>query len=812
MTEAKRFPIRASDLLGLRQPIETALSPDGRRVVCALAEPDFGKSEVRVQLFEMPGFDPAPAGDPPAEERQLTYALEDAERPEFAPDGSQLAFVTFRPQPHEEEEDDRREDGGDKRQVFLLPTCGGEARRFTEAAEGVEDYCWWPDGSGIAFIGQAPRSAAERATRRRRKEAREDQIVAYSDRPEWEIWFQPLHGRPRRLLGGLAHIEEFDISPDGKWLLYTTNHSGLPQDREKVAVILRSLETGSERPLTRGRGGAESTPCFTRDGRFALFHGWSDPAYAYGRQELFAVALDDPQAPIVPLLAVTDRDLEEFVPLADGTALAIVAEGFYSRLVRLAPAQAAATPLPIEGWVLRGLSVSADGTTAAVIAENGSSPPEVATIDLTATAPRLRFHGELNPEQADWQRGRREVVRWTNEGFEHEGLLVLPATPPKTPPPLLVWLHGGPHWRACNTLRLYEAEALAAEGWAVFAPQYRGSSGYGEAYALAIRHDLGGADARDVIAGVDELVRRQVVDANRIAVGGASYGGYLTNWLLASSTRFHAGISMMGIFDFHQDYSTSEYESWELHYLGGYPWERAEIYRERSPMSIADRINAPVLILHGLDDENTPVGNSKALYRALKALGRTTELVLYPREGHGLHEPQHRLDAYRRMSAWLTEHLLGRAPLHDATKVVRSEQVALQLLNAVARHDYAGLRPTRGRAFYEIAFVLRATEGGPTSLRVTPAGPDADVVLRNDQGDLFRPIGVPLDVSGQSVLFDGRGYVEAVEGDDARPPVLPVACVFELPDIPAIYRLQVATLPPITLDVEPTPDDEDDAD
>lgn len=797
--------ITPQDLIGLRLPGETAVSPDGTRVAFTLTTTEWGKGGLHTQIHLTPdaGAEPGPS------DRKLTFGLDDAGRPEWSPDGKHLAFITFRPQPHEDEEDDQREDGTAKHQVFLLPVEGGEARRLTEAPEGVEDYVWWPDGSGVAWLGQAPRSTAEQGWRRHRRETKDDPIVVHADIPEWEIWFQPLEGKPHRLLGGIRGLSDFDISPDGKWLAYATNHTGRNEDNEKTEIILRELETGQERQASGGRGGQEGEPLFTACGRYLCFTGWNDPRVAFSRQELLAVDLQNPEKPPIPLMAGLNRDVEEFVAVPDGRVAVLAAWGLESRLVFLDPGGKAPSVTRLEGRYLHGLSAARKGGALAVIVESGEDVPEVALVNPDGRLDRLTA---LNPESSSWRRAERRRVQWENEGLAHEGLLLLPAPEDRLPggkPPVLVWVHGGPHWRVVDILRVYEAEALAAAGWAIFMPQFRGSSGYDEDYALKLKGDLGGGDARDILAGLESLVEKGLVDGARAAIGGASHGGYLTNWILATTDRFRAGISVCGIFDLAQDYSTSAFGSWEVHYLGGTPWENPEVYRERSPLSRVADLSAPVLILHGLDDDNTLVTNSKALYRALCALHRKAELVVYPREGHGLIEPAHRVDAHTRMVSWLNQHVLDLPAPHVTGRPLTGDGVRLNLLDHQTRREYCGIRPAPGWIFLEVAGVLNALENGPDVLRLAPAGPDAGILLIDGQADRFRPTGVTLEVQGQTVLFPARGTLEAWRSEDGRPAVLPFNAVFEIPNQNAVWTLQVSGLPAVVLEVHAEEEDED---
>jgi dipeptidyl aminopeptidase/acylaminoacyl peptidase len=803
--------IRIEDLVTLRQPGELAVSPTGEAIAFALTEPDLERSELRTQIHRVPAPSEAKrAADGAGRGLQLTRGLDDAHDPQWSPDGRSLALITFRPQPHEDEDEDHRDNGDPKRQVFLLPAHGGEARRLTQAPEGVELFRWCPDGTGVVTLGIAPSPAAERGWHRRRREGRDDPTVVHGEIPELELVLHPLEGSPRRLLGGARGIDDFDLSPDGRLLAYATNRTGRPEHIDRAEIVLLDLETGEERQVSGGRGGSEWEPRFTADGRFLLFGAWSNPQRSFSRHELFAVDLTDPQAPPRGLLGAVDRDLETFVALPDGRVAAIVAWGFEARLLVVAPDDPRPEILPLHGRQLWSLAAPRREGRLGVVTADSAHPPEVAFVDPSTGA--LEIATRLNPEVDGLRRARRRRVEWENEGFRHEGLLVLPEPAGASPPPVLVWLHGGPHWRGVDHFELYDAEAFAADGWAVFVPQYRGSSGYPAPYAEAIREDLGGADARDVLTGLDLVVREGLVDGERAAVAGASYGGYLANWLLATTDRFRAGISIAGIFDLAQDFGTSEHSSWELHYLGGAPWDRPELYRERSPLTHAASLHAPVLILHGMEDDNTYLTNSKALYRALVALERSVEFVAYPREGHGIFEPTHRVDAHRRMVEWLARHVTAAPAAYVPGRWTKGDGLRLAVLGHKTHRELGGVAALEGRMFLELSLLLRVDEGGPERLVLVPAGPGAEIVLTDEAGDRYRPLGVSLDVHGQhALLFVGDGQIEGWQDPEGRPASVPVAVVFELREEPATLRLQVKSLPPVLLEVNPAADEDEEA-
>jgi len=194
-------------------------------------------------------------------------------------------------------------------------------------------------------------------------------------------------------------------------------------------------------------------------------------------------------------------------------------------------------------------------------------------------------------------------------------------------------------------------------GYAVFAPNFRGSDGYGYRFAQGNVADWGQGDYADIMAGVDHLVELGVADPDRLVVSGWSYGGYMTNWIIGQTDRFKAAVSGAGLSNLVSMYGLSDIHRFMERYFGGAPYDRAELYRKHAPITYVKKVRTPTLFLHGEKDERVPLAQGEEFYLALKFHGVETQLVKYPREGHGIEEPRHRIDLIGRMRTWLDEHL-----------------------------------------------------------------------------------------------------------------------------------------------------------
>ena len=347
-----------------------------------------------------------------------------------------------------------------------------------------------------------------------------------------------------------------------------------------------------------------------------------------------------------------DRPVGSVAWLADGGLLAIVQDGFHSRLYRAGPDRML-RPIPEPA--------SVNPTTLAV----GARSVVVFVGDTATVAPELyvRLTGgdvQLTHINDTWQRPapvKPELVRYKSfDGVEIEAALLRPPAAAKDVRlPLVVLVHGGPTGRWSDSFESW-GQLLAARGYAVLYPNIRGSVGYGHKFIEMNRADWGGGDFKDVMAGVDYLVNAGVADPQRLGIGGWSYGGYMSAWAITQTTRFKASVVGAGLSDLASEFGTEngpEYDEWFF----GVPYEKLDGFIKCSPLTFIKNAKTPTLILHGEADTTDPIGQGQQLYRALKRYGVASDFVIYPREGHGLREEKHLVDRLNRILGWYERYL-----------------------------------------------------------------------------------------------------------------------------------------------------------
>ena len=289
--------------------------------------------------------------------------------------------------------------------------------------------------------------------------------------------------------------------------------------------------------------------------------------------------------------------------------------------------------------------------------ESAEEPPEVVLWQDGKRLPVTSLNTEVAPKLGtlDWRTHRWESF----DGLEIEGLLALPRDRGNGPLPLVVLVHGGPtgcwSWMFAPAYGL--PQILAAAGYATLLPNVRGSVGRGPEFAEANLGDMGGGDLQDILTGIDSLVRDGIVDDARVAIAGGSYGGFMSSWAVTQTDRFAAAIPFAVVTNWVSFHATTNIGQFDRLFLQADPYDAEGDYTQRSPVYHASKCRTPTLIIHGEDDLCTPLPQAVEFYNALVEAGCETELVVYPREGHGWTEREHLLDSWNRVRDWLTRYV-----------------------------------------------------------------------------------------------------------------------------------------------------------
>lgn len=771
------------ELLGLKSPHALTLSPTGDRVAFTVTTADFETGHWRSLLW-MAYADGRPAV-------QLTRGHADDDTPRFSPDGRRLAFVSHRKEPDEDIA---------AAQIWILPLAGGEPFRATSLRGDLLDYEWAGESLVIAEREPLPPSRAAEA-REREKRLGESHVEGEGLRSCSISVLDVETGHARTLVAGDPGIADIQVSRDGKRVAFASNGSGREDSDYAYNLFVTELSGGTPRAVTHFRTARPPRRSYSVDGfRGAMLPQWSpdgrslaclqhvDPGIDFSRADVHVIPMGGSLAG--NLTGASDRFVESY-RWKGSTLLFVAADGTSKRIYAVDPPHVTPRILTKGDGVWDHLALSEDGRTAAAVFENATHGPEVYLFDV-AHPEQAKAITRLNEAVREWRLATEEVIRWKSDGWTVEGVVVKPpGFDARKKYPLVVLPHGGPLGHTPLRLRHHLAlQWLAQKGYAIFAPNFRGSDGYGNAFAVASRRDLVGGDYRDVMRGVDAVIAQGWVDTARLGVMGGSYGGYMTNWIISHCDRFKAAVSMYGIFSLITDFSNSTLPSFESDYLGDYYWEDPELYARLSPSRFVTQIHTPVLILHGEADTNTDIANSREMYTALLKLGRPAKLVTYPREEHGIEgEPNHARDVVLRIAGWLDEHL-GRP--HAAPPGWRA-----RVVSAHAVEEYHGIRANGGR-FVEVTLSLEAPAGSIPALTLPLDG----VRLVVASGASYAPVGVPQEAAGGAVLLRGRDLaVQCPAAPVSASQAVPITVVFDVPVAETHFTVRVGDRPGIAIEI-----------
>ncbi len=630
----------------LRSVASAVLAPDGARVAYLLSVPRrAGVDEDGAAWSELHVLDLA-AG----RERAFVAGEVNVSALSWTSAGDELAFLAKRA-------------GDPETALYLIPVDGGEARRALALSGAIESYDLSPDGGEVVCIA-AP--AKDPAREKLRAQGFKQEIYEEDGQPS-ELWIAALDGsRAPRKLAFEGHPREVHWSPVDARLLVAWAPTTLVDDdymQKRVAVldgVSGAVLARIENPGKLGEIG------WSPDGSRVALISAADRNDPSASRLALAPASGGVPVELVPGFA---GDFVDFAWQGPRALLAVTHVGLAARLEKLeleAGGVASARILAdFGGPILTSLSLSADGQAAVLVGSTPAHPPEVFHLRHGERAPRRV--SDSNPELAELAFARQEAVRFTaRDGLALEGVLVHPLERAEgARVPLILNVHGGPESHVSDGwLTSYNnpGQVAAARGFAVFQPNYRGSTGRGVAFSKLGQGDAAGKEFDDLVDAVDHLVASGLVDPAKVGVTGGSYGGYATAWCATRfSARFAAGVMMVGISDTLSKFGTTDIPEEEfLVHARRRPWEDWQGQLERSPIFHAEGSRTPLLILHGKDDPRVNPGQSRELYRHLKLRGQApVRLVLYPGEGHGNRKAAARLDYARRSLQWFEHYLLG---------------------------------------------------------------------------------------------------------------------------------------------------------
>ncbi|HEX8073186.1 MAG TPA: S9 family peptidase [Pyrinomonadaceae bacterium] len=646
--EEKRLTVE--DALAFVDASAPQWSPDGRWLAFTVSEWNRKEDRRDTHIYLV-------AADGSAPPFRLTNGERGESQPAWSPDGARLAFLANRDAPAA----GATAPTGTRYQIWTINVRGGEAERLTDEEAGVTQFRWSPDAKRIAYVVRdTPKDKAERD---RRKKERFDAIVVDSELTYAHLWVIDTATRQkRRVTEGPFSVSDPQWSPDGTQLAYVAGKTGaqessftdIAEDRNTDIYVVAAAG-GAPRQLTNNPGSDES-PRWARDGKLIAYLSSEDPMSWAEKTDLMLVEAAG-GAPRNLTGAYEDAVTGAPRWSPDGQALyASGMNGVYGQLLKVAVAGGEPRPVFESRGAYQSVELARDGERLAFTFNDAKGPNNVWTASVTGQgAKQLTF---FNPQAKDFELADTEVLRWkAPDGLEIEGLLVKPVgyvAGERYPAILLI--HGGPYGQFTYGWNR-NAQLYAARGYAVLMPNPRGSTGYGHKFMTANLRDWGGKDYQDLMAGVDEVIKRGVADPERLAVMGGSYGGFMTFWTITQTDRFKCAIGHAGISDWYGFFGQTDVPGLMEYGLGGLPWAARETYAKWSPMSYVDRVKTPLMITHGEQDRRVPIQQAELFYRSLKRRGVEVAFVRYPREGHSITEPNHQIDLLGRQLAWLEKHL-----------------------------------------------------------------------------------------------------------------------------------------------------------
>jgi dipeptidyl aminopeptidase/acylaminoacyl peptidase len=663
VTQAKTS-LTYEELAKVQRISEPQLSPDGKWIAYVVGVVDMAANKINRHLWLVS----SDGGEP----RQLTYCDGSDTRPRWSPDGKSLAFISTR---------------GGSSQVWILSLEGGDPRPLTSLSTEADGVTWSAHGDVLLFTSQVyPDCPDEACNARRVKEAAESKVKARIITEllyrHWDSWRDGRYthifsvsakgGMPRDLTPGaydsptyfLGAPDGYAISPDGTEVCYTSNRSKGSAGQSAAAWTTNNdlytvgAQGGEPLNITSDNPGSDASPQYSPNGRYIAYTSQARNGY---ESDLFRLRVYDRDAgKVLDVTPGFDQWVASFAWAPDSNTLYFTASDHARQPVFKTSIRSPKVERVLEG-MNDELSVSPDGKWLVLTRTSLTQPAGIFRVAIANGTPTPLTHEndallaglDMNPAEFVTTRGAM--------GAEIENLMVKPPgfDPAKKYPGLLL-VHGGPQsaWDDAWSYR-WNAQMFAAHGYVVLMTNFHGSTGYGQKFVEEISGDWGGAPYQDLMSATDFLEKLDYVDKTRVVAAGASFGGFMINWIAGHTDRFKALVSHDGDFDNHSMAGETEelwFDEWEFK---GLPWEKESLaLREKwSPSNFVQNIKTPMLLVEGAKDFRVPEGQAMQLFSALQRRGIKSKLLYFPDEGHWVLKPQNSQLWYKTVLGWLDEHV-----------------------------------------------------------------------------------------------------------------------------------------------------------